>query len=430
MGVIECATKSEEAADNQDNTFNLTAPDGFVLGVTCEKSAMSGLSGAEATKGACYGSEESFRSSTFQVYGWTTDGEIIYTNETVSYKDGQWKPATAKAWPYKASLNFIAAHAGSGFEFSGIASQSMNFSYAVPESAANHDDLMLAYYSGAGSSGVASLTFTHALAGVCFSTGSMEGVTSIDEISLEGVYSSGTCAVVKQSGPTYTWTPSGSRTVKSSGTIAAANFSSLGTTAGYIFDLIPQSSTAQSITLNVKLTIGSEQKTFSVALPAFSWTAGEKYTYTLKYDGAKVGVSVDDSVSGATKSNLVIANTGKVDAYIRVCLAGAYYADGEFYANWTDSQGTFTGLDTTNWFKHTDGFWYYKNPVDKATDDTHPTEVPNKLFTDYTTASWTGIEDGTKLQLSVLVQAVEYDSSKAKVTAAWGSDVAALLNTK
>jgi len=427
----------------ETKSFEITSDSGKTLPVACETSQMElNLEDFMATKGTRYGSEAGFQSETFGVYSWEGT-EQGFNGVSVSYdkKASKWIPASKQYWPNKATLTFAAVYPVGGCNFTAIAPDNMNFTgYTVAASAADQKDLMLANNTCSWSDtnpGQGTITFSHALTCVNFSAGTLVDVVSIDKISLEGVHAGGNCTVTLSStaAPTYEWATSGTKIVTSSGAgIAQAKFSELGNDPNFNFLIIPQDARVNNVTLHVTLTTTSGQETFHVTLNSSitgltAWKAGKVNTFILGYDGGDVELSVDDDVDEDTKDNLKICNTGTTDAYFRVALVGNWQNDeGNIVDNWDETQGTFTGLPGTNWFKHTDGFYYYKNPVNKASDTT-PTEITNKLFTKYTAPATPPVE-GAVLHLDIVVQAVKYDNAKAKVTEAWGSTVAGKLNTK
>ena len=144
-----------------------------------------------------------------------------------------------------------------------------------------------------------------------------------------------------------------------------------------------------------------------------TFKAGELYTFYVRLDD--VNVKIEDEVNATTKSNVVISNTGTVDAYIRASIIGQWLDDDEnpvfgFVDNitsyeevdsWYDDQfgngsddtetkhhGTFVGLpgykgganptSEGGWVLCKDGFYYYQTAVAPG----QPTG--SALFTSYT----------------------------------------------
>lgn len=184
------------------------------------------------------------------------------------------------------------------------------------------------------------------------------------------------------------------------------------------------------------------------ALEDWSTYAGKIITFKIKSSKANnVSVTVSDLVDGLTKKNIVIANDGKSDIYIRACLVGNWLnKDGQVLASWSengDTCGTFTPAGfpaalPAGWKKAPDGFYYYTKYIPSMTtlSTTTPTKVKTNLFDTYTvskkphdaTGTWaTGGASMTitKFELVIQVQAVQVgaDAATAKdyAKAAWGT---------
>lgn len=124
-----------------------------------------------------------------------------------------------------------------------------------------------------------------------------------------------------------------------------------------------------------------------------------------------------DSVSGDTKSDVVITNTGNTSGYIRAAIV----------ANWVKELGEETvivkGCDPTtegtltnpgsNWIKGTDGYYYYKYGVDGGM------ATKQALFGSYKAAAPT--IDGAILQMTIHAQIV-------KDRSVWGTVPTGLSN--
>ena len=125
---------------------------------------------------------------------------------------------------------------------------------------------------------------------------------------------------------------------------------------------------------------------------AVTWRAGELRTFTLKPE--YLDVDITDKVSGFEKTDVVITNTGNVDAFIRAHITGNWFGmagteysvaigyksrtSNEFVAPWKMSDGTFEDLPNTGWhYNSNDGFYYYESMVPAGAT------IPNNLFTKY-----------------------------------------------
>lgn len=148
-----------------------------------------------------------------------------------------------------------------------------------------------------------------------------------------------------------------------------------------------------------------------------TWEAGEIRTYTIK--ATAVDVSITDTVSGKTKSNIVMTNTGNCDAYFRaIIIANWCDADGDIVAPWTGSITTGSG-----WVYNTkDGYYYYTSAVE-------PGDTPDAaLFSSYTYTDAQkptyGVEtDKTAdhLEMDIAVQALK-KGTYTSYSAAWAGE--------
>lgn len=189
--------------------------------------------------------------------------------------------------------------------------------------------------------------------------------------------------------------------------------------ASKTFWFIPQA-IDENLIVTVKLKVWSgktmgEEKTLVLELGKLikgseknsNWKAGQIRTFTLKPN--LLDVDIHDDVDGFEKTNVVITNTGNVEAYIRANIIANWWGtndagdegaalgykpnaagDGplmplEFYEGWklvnatTDNYGgQFEGLPGQKWQLAKDGYYYYTDPVDPGK------ETGNKLFLSYT----------------------------------------------
>jgi len=175
----------------------------------------------------------------------------------------------------------------------GSANQTLTYDISKVPTAASQTDILLGYYSGNGVKPThgtthtdyvgwaAPINFRHPLSAIRIKKGTVEGWTGTDkitEISIAGVYASGTCT----DNGTFSWgSTAGSATVSMSATggLAIGADSIIGET----FFLIPQTFTASAITISVNLTVDGTSYSPSATLSADEWKAGNYYTYTLNY---------------------------------------------------------------------------------------------------------------------------------------------------
>ncbi|HIT09524.1 MAG TPA: hypothetical protein IAB55_10675 [Candidatus Merdivicinus faecavium] len=87
---------------------------------------------------------------------------------------------------------------------------------------------------------------------------------------------------------------------------------------------------------------------------------------TNKFDLASTGGSIDEDFDNYKKEDVKVANTGEVDAYVRVALSISFENTDGTIANVTpvaDENYTVVWGDTDNWKQGSDGFWYYLSPL-------------------------------------------------------------------
>ena len=94
-------------------------------------------------------------------------------------------------------------------------------------------------------------------------------------------------------------------------------------------------------------------------------------TVTNTFDPAHVSCRVDESFNGTTKTNVTIANTSDIEAYIRAAIivtwknkADDELKNGDVYGRMPVAGTDYTiSLNDTDWFLGSDGYYYHKNPV-------------------------------------------------------------------
>ena len=87
---------------------------------------------------------------------------------------------------------------------------------------------------------------------------------------------------------------------------------------------------------------------------------------TNTFDLASTGGSIDEDFNEKVKENVKVANTGEVDAYVRVAVSISFENPDGTIANVTpvaDENYTVAWGDTDNWKQGSDGFWYYLSPL-------------------------------------------------------------------
>lgn len=83
------------------------------------------------------------------------------------------------------------------------------------------------------------------------------------------------------------------------------------------------------------------------------------------FNPSKVTTYVDETVSGNTKSDVSIKNTGDTTAWIRAAIVVTWQdKDGNVYGQAPVAGTNYTAwIPGTNWVKGADGFYYYTKPV-------------------------------------------------------------------
>ena len=141
-------------------------------------------------------------------------------------------------------------------------------------------------------------------------------------------------------------------------------------------------------------------------------------TFSVPSDGSSVVEEIEDNV----KKEVVIANTGDVDSYIRAKVIFTWQnADGKVHP--TKVKATdYTITWGTEWKRIPDsetGFYYY-NGVVKANDNNPSTtsDQTTALFT-HCTPTAAGPEEGYTLHVEILSQSIQAEPDEA-VQDAWG----------
>lgn len=322
---------------------------------------------------------------------------------------------TNRFWPNDRGLDFFAYAISNGSlspTFTATTGKG-SFTYSLPDpnntnkDAENQPDIIMAITPDQQKQNTnVPLTFHHALAAVAFKIGSMPANTTITSISINNVHSSGSCSFEyngdnSAENVVFTWSDqtnsqSYTQTFSKSASEQDKNISTDATT----FMMIPQT-LPDAAELSIEMTINDKKYTLTKTIKDLieKWEADHKYTFTISVP-AQIEVSVEDEVDGNEKSDLHITNTGINDGYIRAAIVG-YWVDqsGNILVPWNESDGTFSGFSSTDWFKGSDGFYYHKKVVAKG-------ETTSKLFEKYTLTADAPVV-GATLQLSIVAQIVE-----------------------
>ena len=242
-------------------------------------------------------------------------------NAKATQSGGKWVVGSGKYWPGASKkVSFFAyapysdANDTKGIVLSSnTATGAPKITYTVPSAAANQSDLLVATALDINGSGTSSpsLAFSHALCGVKFAVGSMEGITKITKIAISGVYNKGTLEI---GGSAWNVESSTSNYIidKNSNPINVSGKNDLDITSGDdLLFLMPQ-----TVPSGATLTITADGKEYSTTIANESWEMGAMVTYKLSINKitGKIEFSATPSKSTVSKSGENITFT--VNSYI------------------------------------------------------------------------------------------------------------------
>lgn len=347
----------------------------------------------------------------FHIVAFKDEAGTPYTDLKVTSPDGWESYSPMMYWPYEyEKIHFFAYSYNLGDNlispsYSTSGAYKATFTYTIPQSSTSENDaevqpdISFAISPGQDEdSAPVVLSFVHALSAVEFRIGSIGDATvRSSHIELSSILSNGICTVTDPVSPeTVEWEvleprENYTQTVKEN----------------VPFMIIPQTFTGTEAGFRISVTIGDIVHDFP--LKKFSeltaeWEPNKKYTYTINKGGeVKVDVRNDN-----TNDNVKIQNTGFTTSYIRAAIIGYWYVtddDGieEIVASW-DIKDTETGTltKTSNLWIENNGLYYYTVPV-------APGGYTEPLFDSYELKKTTGPVSGSKLKISVAVQAIEKD---------------------
>lgn len=397
---------------------------GDTIGLTFAAEPNVGVTAAEKplTRGTPF-DNESYTVSQFHVTAFRESGDKYFEDLNVSLDGTNGVGLTSYYWP-AGKLSFCAYACSK--EISGFTPVfqktedgcSGSFTYTLPATdnkndAANQPDLVYAMSPDhARTSSAVELLFHHALSAIVFKVGRMpEGVT-LKSITLENVYSSGSCSMTSEESNgidnvNFTWELSGEQTGPYTQTLndqQAVQGDRFGTEE-HTFMMLPQKM-AENTQFSLTFTIGEQEYTLTHAFKDVvdAWQPDTKYIFTIGLPD-EVDVEVEDLVEDVVKKDVTIQNTGISTGYIRAAIVG-YWVDsstGDIVAPWNEEEdGTFDwGTDwNTYWKKGNDGFYYHLQPVEHD-EYTHP------LFDKYTLSESAATNHfSQKLELNIVAQIV------------------------
>ena len=294
-------------------------------------------------------------------------------------------------------------------------------------------DILLGYYSGNGYSGdpsvmtgTAGIRFYHPLTAVKFKKGTLsEGVT-ITGISVNGIYTSGQTTQTAATGTNFGWTKTGGSAFAAADETGAASLSSVtvddDSFIGEAIVLIPETFASDKARIAVTLDTPTGAKTVYYPLKGMTFEAGFTNVFTIGYENDYLDVNLNQTVVSGVARSLGVRNSGNDNAYIRLAVTSCWADDGgNIIKGYTDftAGGTATGLNTTDWAKGTDGFYYYKKAIG-------PGKTTKALFTSFEPGE--APAEGLTFEMMVSVQAVGGSYAEGKnlsdnAKTAWGSSI-------
>jgi len=348
----------------------------------------------------------------FHVVAFKDKAGTPYTDLKVTSPDGWESYSPMMYWPNEyENIHFFAYSYNLGDNlispsYSTSGAYKATFTYTIPQSSTSENDaevqpdISFAISPGENEdSAPVELGFVHALSAVEFRIGSIGDATvKSSHIELSSILSNGTCTV------TYPVLP---ETVEWEVLEPRKNYTQT-VKENVPFMIIPQTFTGTEAGFRISVTIGDvgdvvhdfPEIKFSELTAA--WEPNKKYTYTINKGGeVKVDVRNDN-----TNDNVKIQNTGFTTSYIRAAIVGYWYVTDdagveEIVASWDiKDTGTGTLTQTSDLWKENGGLYYYTVPV-------APGGYTEPLFDSYELEKTTGPVSGSKLKISVAVQAVE-----------------------
>lgn len=278
------------------------------LGVNDFHNVQKATRGGEVTRSSFY--------SSFGVTAYTHTGDWVASTSNSPYVDNLEATNTngtymlnSHYWPgstKNVSFFAYAPYNCSGADISN-ASGTPTISYTVPSEAKNQNDLLIASTKNIVGNGQSSvpLQFSHALCGVKFAVGIMDGVTKIDKIVISGVNNSGTIAIDGTS-----WTGvSGSATYTltlNKEVSGKNNIDITTTTDNNILFLMPQ-----TVPSGATLTVTVDGVDYSMSIASNNYPKGGMVTY--KLSTTKINGTYEFNITPTTST--LVAKTGGDASY-------------------------------------------------------------------------------------------------------------------
>lgn len=470
-GVQEVVTKSSSAYNSEEILFSIPVftDNGDTLSIVASLCDMEEDFAAESavTKAAPITTENlptkygKFKTTVFTSAGaqYTDDLGKTMNNIEVSYGSDEWTLAGAPyRWPASATEDIIFCSYSPLGSDTGVSNLNWNsgnkvtFDYkydhidASPNcDASNQKDIIFAINSQnrTDHDGYAHINFSHALVGVKFIKGDIENC-ELSSVTLNNFYSKGSAegTPVSDTDLEFVWKNQAVPQSYSQTFTGAKNVDELADKASldptedesYTFMMIPQKLTADaSVSISLKYGTSSYQ-TITVNLGSITddvagtgnaaklkdWSTYAGKILKIRVNRGDLAVDVDESFEdgGSVKADVGAKNTGGKIEFVRACIVANWVdEDGNIHATCDFENDNVNLVDYLksgcNWV-HAPGdrFYYYEKAILPGA------VTKGKIFTSYTEPE--APEEGLHLEMTVIVQGVEYDSSCAKAIVAWG----------
>lgn len=143
-----------------------------------------------------------------------------------------------------------------------------------------------------------------------------------------------------------------------------------------------------------------------------AWLSTNTNALTNTFEPAKVTCAVEETFTGQKKENVKIKNTGDTDAYIRAMVIGNWCDKDNKVVQSIDFDATnYFGYLGVNWFKGSDGFYYYKEQI-------APEASTGVLFGYIEQVESKKPEGADHLEVNIICQAIQSTPAEA-VQEAW-----------
>ena len=235
-------------------------------------------------------------------------------NAKASKSGGKWVVGSNNYWPGASKKVSFFAYAPHNENNSGIvlSDQTANgvptITYTVPSTAADQSDLLVATAIDKDGSGTSSpaLEFSHALCGVKFAVGSMEGINNITKIAISGVYNKGTLEIGGSAWTIDNSSANGSYEITMDQDVSTITNQDI-TSGDDLLFLMPQ-----KVPSGAMLTITADGKEYSTSIADESWAMGAMVTYKLsinKITGKyEFNVSSSNADQNATSAQITVSS--------------------------------------------------------------------------------------------------------------------------